>query len=241
MIIEVCVDSLESAVTAIKAGADQVELVSLTEVGGITPSIGLLEAVLERGITTMAMVRPRAAGFCYSDFDKEVMLRDVEAFRRAGAQGVVFGALNADGTVDFEFSKRFCEKAGDMDVVFHRAFEVVKDKMSAARELSEIGVRRILTKGGNSLVDGQDIIRKLLTLEKPEIISGGVRENTIELIKDLGLKFVHVSSGREVVDTSTAGTGIYFGKNGDKSDEVYTVADSVYLERIVKNLRASSR
>ena len=128
-----------------------------------------------------------------------------------------------------------------MNVVFHRAFEVVKDKMTAARKLSEIGVRRILTKGGNSLVDGQDVIRELLTLEKPEIISGGVRENTIELIKDLGLKFVHVSSGREVVDTSTAGTGIYFGKNGDKSDEVYTVADSVYLERIVKNLRASSR
>ena len=128
-----------------------------------------------------------------------------------------------------------------MDVVFHRAFEVVKDKMSAARELSKIGVRRILTKGGNSLVDGQDIIRELLTLEKPEIISGGVRENTIELIKDLGLEFVHVSSGREVVDTSTAGTGIYFGKNGDKSDEVYTVADADYLERIVKNLRASLR
>ena len=78
-------------------------------------------------------------------------------------------------------------------------------------------------------------------MEKPEIISGGVRENTIELIKDLGLKFVHVSSGREVVDTSTAGTGIYFGKNGDKSDEVYYVADADYLQKIIGNLRASSR
>lgn len=237
MIIEVCVDSLESAVTAIEAGANQVELVSLTSVGGVTPSYGLTEAVLSRGIKTMAMVRPRAAGFCYSKYDREVMLSDVKNFRKMGTHGVVIGALNFDGSIDYDFTAELVKAAGDMEVVFHRAFEVVKDKIKSAEMLKGIGVKRILTKGGNSLIEGKKIIAELLQSNGPEIISGGVRHNTIELIKELGLKYVHISSNKEIKDPSTSGSGIYFGQKNDPTDEIYTVADYDYLKDIISKLR----
>ncbi len=237
MKIEVCVDSLESALIAIEAGADQVELVSLTSVGGVTPSYGLTEAVLKKGIKTMAMVRPRAAGFCYSKYDREVMLNDVKNFREMGTNGVVFGALNFDGSIDYDFTNELVKAAGNMEVVFHRAFEVVKDKIKSAKMLKDIGVDRILTKGGNSLIDGEAIIAELLNSDAPEIISGGVRFNTIDIIKRLGLKYVHISSNKEIKDPSTSGSGIYFGQKNDPSDEIYTVADLEYLTEIISKLR----
>lgn len=237
MKIEVCVDSLESALIAIEAGANQVELVSLTSVGGVTPSYGLTEAVLKRGIKTMAMVRPRAAGFCYSKYDREVMLNDVKNFREMGTNGVVFGALNFDGSIDYDFTNELVKAAGNMEVVFHRAFEVVKDKIKSAKMLKDIGVDRILTKGGNSLIDGEAIIAELLNSDAPEIISGGVRFNTIDIIKRLGLKYVHISSNKEIKDPSTSGSGIYFGQKNDPSDEIYTVADLEYLTEIISKLR----
>ena len=237
MKIEVCVDSLESALIAIEAGADQVELVSLTSVGGVTPSYGLTEALLKRGIKTMAMVRPRAAGFCYSKYDREVMLNDVKNFLEMGTHGVVFGALNFDGSIDYDFTNELVKAAGNMEVVFHRAFEVVKDKIKSAKMLKDIGVDRILTKGGNSLTDGKEIIAELLNSDAPEIISGGVRFNTIEIIKKLGLKYVHISSNKEIKDPSTSGSGIYFGQKNDPSDEIYTVADLEYLTNIINKLR----
>lgn len=240
MIVEICVDSFESALTAIKAGADQVELVSMTSVGGVTPSYGLTEAVLNKGIKTMAMVRPRAAGFCYSEFDKEVMINDVKNFRKMGAHGVVFGALNSDGTIDYEFTKKLVDEAGDMEVVFHRAFEVVKDKLEASKKLKAIGVDRILTKGGNSLTEGKDIVRQLLNIDGAEIISGGVRYNTLDLIKELGLRYVHISSNKEIRDPSTSGTGIYYGQKNDPSDEIYTVADYDYLKDIISKIKGES-
>lgn len=237
MIIEVCVDSLESAITAIDAGADQVELVSMTSVGGVTPSYGLTEAVLKRGIKTMAMVRPRAAGFCYSKYDREVMINNVKNFKKMGTHGVVIGALNFDGSIDYDFTSELVKAAGNMEVIFHRAFEVVKDKIKSAEMLKGIGITRILTKGGNSLTDGKEIISELLKSNAPEIISGGVRYNTIDLIKELGLRYVHISSNKEIKDPSTSGTGIYFGQKNDPTDEIYTVADYEYLKDIISKLR----
>lgn len=237
MKIEVCVDSLESAITAIDAGADQVELVSLTSVGGLTPSYGLAKALVDRNIKTMAMVRPRVAGFCYSKYDREVMLNDVKAFKEMGVQGVVFGALNFDGSIDYNFTADLVKAAGDMEVVFHRAFEVVKDKVTAAKTLKGIGITRILTKGGNSLIEGKDIVRELLAIDGPQIISGGVRYNTVDLIKELGLEYVHISSSKEFTDQSTSKSGIYFGKANDPTDEIYTLADYDYLKDIINKLK----
>lgn len=237
MIIEVCVDSLNSAIIANNCGADQVELISMSEVGGITPSIGLVKSVLERNIKVMAMIRPRAAGFCYDEYDKEVMLKDIEEFRNIGVQGVVFGALNEDASIDYDFVKKVVSKADNTEVIFHRAFEVVKNKVESAKKLYELGVDRILTKGGNSLINGKDIVKKLVDLKKPQIISGGVRFETLDIIKEIGLKFVHVSSAKGVVDPSTSNTGIYYGRNANESDEIYHIADEEYLKNIISKLR----
>ncbi|MCI5674574.1 MAG: copper homeostasis protein CutC [Ezakiella sp.] len=237
MIFEVCVDSLESAIIAKNSGADQVELVSLADVGGITPSYGMIKLVKDAGIKQMVMIRPRAAGFCYSEYDRSVMKEDIIAARLLGADGVVFGALNFDGSIDYNFTSELVKLAGDMEVVFHRAFEVVEDKVKAAKMLKSIGVNRILTKGGNSLKEGKDIIKELLQVDGIDIISGGVRPDTVDLIKELGLRYVHISSAKDIVDPSTSGKGIYFGRSNSPQDEIYQIADGDYLSEIIKKLK----
>lgn len=236
--IEVCVDSLESALIAREAGADQVELVSDAGIGGLTPSAGLLREVLHAGIRTMAMIRPRGAGFCYSAHDRRVMLADVAFAREMGAHGVVFGALREDRSLDEPLIRRVVEEAGDMEVVFHRAFEVLRNPVEDARRLASLGICRVLTKGGaNTLAEGQEVLRALLADGALEIISGGVRLETIDLIHSIGLRHVHLSSTVTKKDPSTAGTGISYGRTAGAEDEVYALSDGVMLRRLIEALR----
>lgn len=240
MILEVCVDSLESAKKSKRAGATQVELISLASVGGITPSYGLVKKVLDEGIKVMAMIRPRAAGFFYSDDDKSVMLEDIKAFRDMGVQGIVIGALNEDKTLDIEFLKKVVEESRDMEKVFHRAFDVVDDKLNKARELKRIGFDRILTKCGNTLEEGKKELVELIKSGDIEIICGGIRENTLDLAYEIGIKNFHISSNKKIVDRSTENSGIYFGATNSKEDEIYTVADEDYLIKIIEKIKGGN-
>ncbi|MDO5716329.1 MAG: copper homeostasis protein CutC [Tissierellia bacterium] len=236
MIREICVDSYLSAKTAVEVGAEQVELVSMTSVGGVTPSYGLIKKVLELPIRTMVMIRPRAAGFCYSEEDKAVMLEDVAMAKEMGAQGIVFGALKEDRSLDEEWIRKIVKEAGSMEIVFHRAFEVIEDKIAAAKTLRDLGVHRILTKGGNSLEEGKEILKQLIQIPGIQIISGGIRPHTIDLVKEIGLNYVHISSNKNILDPSTSGTGIYYGTTNSPEDEYYPVADREYLKGILQAL-----
>ena len=127
-LLEICCGSADDVIEAAKGGADRVELNSNLFQGGLTPTIGTLR-VVKRQVTipVMTMVRPRAGGFCYTENEFEVAKADAELLLQNGADGLVFGFLHADGTVDRERTKALVHIASGMPCVFHRALDVVPD------------------------------------------------------------------------------------------------------------------
>ena len=152
-IIEICLEDVESVIRAEKGGADRVELCADLFEGGTTPSLGtFITARRHTTITINTMIRPRGGDFCYSDVEFEAMLEDVKAFKEHGADGIVFGILNIDGTIDKERSRRIIEAARPLPVTFHRAFDMSKDLFQSLEDLIDLGVDRILTSGGEPTV-----------------------------------------------------------------------------------------
>src|SRR5215471_7991320 len=132
ILLEICCGSAEDAIEAAAGGADRVELCSALFLGGLTPSLGsLLQVKAQTKIPVIAMNRPRQAGFCYSQPEFAVMERDAEIFIEHGADGIVFGILNDDGTVDVERTSSICRRVGEKQAVFHRAFDVIADPFRA--------------------------------------------------------------------------------------------------------------
>ena len=184
LIFEICVDSAEAAVAAQEGGADRVELCSDLLEGGLTPSHGTLAVARERlRIGIMAMVRPRGGDFCYSDTEFAVMREDLLAAKRIGANGVVFGLLNPDGTVDRERTAELIALARPLPVTFHRAFDVSRNPFEALETLIELGVERVLTSGQEpSVLEGLDLIVSLVKRAAGRIIvmpGGGITERTV--------------------------------------------------------------
>ncbi|KAF7302756.1 Stearoyl-CoA desaturase [Mycena chlorophos] len=167
LIIEVCVDSVQSAVNAIAGGATRLELCGNLGVGGgTTPSLGLLKAVqkVADAVPIMAMVRPRTGDFLYSPGELDVMLQDIRIFKEHGVAGVVFGVLQADGRVDVAATRRLVAEAAPLQgksglcsfcptlklifVCFHRAFDMARDPIEALEDVASVGgITRILTSG----------------------------------------------------------------------------------------------
>ena len=148
LIFEVCVDSAEAAVAAQEGGADRVELCSDLLEGGLTPSHGTLAVARQRlRIGIMAMVRPRGGDFCYSDAEFAVMREDLRDAKRLGVNGLVFGLLNPDGTIDRDRTAELIAIARPLPVTFHRAFDVSRDPFEALDTLIDLGVDRVLTSG----------------------------------------------------------------------------------------------
>src|ERR1700691_2037864 len=149
VLIEVCVDSVESAVAAERGGAGRVELSSALLEGGVTPSAGLIE--LARGRTSIGlhvMVRTRGGDFCYTQEEFETMTRDNVAAQNLGADGVALGILQPDGSVDTARTRQLVQLARPLDVTFHRAFDMASDFFRALEDICSTGANRILTSGG---------------------------------------------------------------------------------------------
>src|SRR3984957_19399392 len=145
-LLEICCGSAEDVIEAAAGGADRVELCSALFLGGLTPSLGSLRQVKqEASIPVIAMNRPRAAGFCYSATEFAVMERDAELLLEHGSDGIVFGILNSDGTVDIKRSRLLRDRIAPRQAVFHRAFDVTPDPFRALEELIDLGITRVLT------------------------------------------------------------------------------------------------
>lgn len=241
--LEICSDSFESTLIAQRAGADRVELIASTVLGGITPSYGLCKKVLnELEIPFVAMIRPRQAGFSYSKYDLDVMKEDIIALKELGVQGFVFGCLNDDGNINMkanEYLLKYCE---GMDNVFHRAFDIDPDLDGNCKKLIDMGFKRVLTKGGdNKITDTYKIINELYEKyqDKLEFITGGVRENNIDFIKEnLLVNQLHISSNKACIDKSTlANKKLFFGTNPNEEEGTYYLADEEYLKKVIKAFR----
>jgi copper homeostasis protein len=215
-LLEVCVDSVESAIAAENGGADRVELCSNLDVGGTTPSLGLIESVRSNiSIPLHVMIRPRGGDFCYSNEEIDVMERDISAAKRLGADGVVFGVLTEDRSVDTKLVRTLLKLASPLDVTFHRAFDVVKNPLRSLEGLIALGVPRILTSGqGATAMDGLPMLIRLMKNAKGRTIlmpGSGINERNVGLLlKITKTSEIHVSSGvriRTKEDRSSFGFG----------------------------------
>jgi copper homeostasis protein len=198
--LEACVDSVEAALAAQKGGADRVELCADLLEGGITPSGGTIQLACERlDIPVNVIIRPRGGDFCYSDLEFEAMQRDIELAKGAGANGVVIGILNPDGTVDVERTGALVELARPLSVTFHRAFDVSRDPYEALEALIGLGIDRVLTSGQEpSVLEGLDRIVDLVRAAGERIVimpGGGITERNIEkIVAASGVQEVHVAA-----------------------------------------------
>jgi copper homeostasis protein len=203
LIIEVCVDSVESAMAAERGGADRVELCDNLLEGGTTPSAGAIAVARERlGIKLQVIIRPRGGDFCYSEVEFAVMQHDVTLAKQLGADGVVIGVLTADGAIDIERTRTLIELARPLSVTFHRAFDMSRDPYRALEDLIGLGVDRILTSGQEpSVIEGLDLIAELVQIAGDRVIimpGGGTERNISKVVARSGVREVHVTGTTSV-------------------------------------------
>ncbi|KAF8215855.1 CutC family-domain-containing protein [Mycena galopus ATCC 62051] len=171
--IEVCVDSVQSVLNAVRGGADRLEVCGNLGVSGrTTPSLGLLKAIQNSvDVPLMVMVRPCTGDFLYSEDEIEVMLKDIHIFKQYNVCGVVLGALRPDGQVDVEVMKRLVDEALPLQVCFHHAFDMNCNPAKALADVMNIGrVSRILTSGhGPTAPKSLDTLESLF--EKTETLA----------------------------------------------------------------------
>jgi copper homeostasis protein len=198
ILIEVCVDSVASAIAAERGGAGRVELCSNLLEGGVTPSAGLIELVrASTSIGLQVMIRPRGGDFCYTPEEFETMRRDIIAARKLGADGVVIGILDANGSVDIERTLELVELARPLSVTFHRAFDMSADLFRALESVCVTGADRLLTSGGKkTALQAVEQIARLVEAARGRIVilaCGGINHhNAASIIEQTRVKEIHV-------------------------------------------------
>ncbi len=197
MLVEVCCNSLESALNAQAAGADRIELCSELGIGGITPSYGLLQLVLEKlTIPVHVLLRPRSGHFTYSDTEFDVLLQDLEVCKQLGVAGIVAGVLRADGTLDSARTQKLVANAKPLHFTFHRAFDWIPNKKEAIKELEAMGVDTVLTSGGEASAEmGLEVLKLLKQdLTVLELMPGaGIGKTNAHIFKNAGFNALHFS------------------------------------------------
>lgn len=201
---ELCAYSVEACRVAARLGVNRVELCASPAEGGVTPSMATIEQVAAiEGLDLSVMIRPRGGDFLYSDEEFQTMVRDIHYAREAGATGVVFGILTADGRVDVERTRALVEAAHGMETTFHRAVDMTEDYSAAVEAVIEAGCGRILTSGGyDKAIDGIDNVRRAVEISRGRIEimagSGVVAANAVAL-KNVGVDALHFSAKKMVV------------------------------------------
>ena len=241
--LEVCCGSVEDVLQAARGGADRVELNSCLFHGGLTPSVGeLIVAKRLSKLPVMTMVRPRQGGFCYTDAEYKTALADAEQLLEHGADGLVFGFLNPDGTLDAARTRELCRLAGDRTKVFHRAIDVCDDWRRLLGQLIEIGIDRVLTSGlAPDVYYGIHVIREMMDFAQGaiQILPGaGVNlKNVDDIVSRTGCDQIHVARFRQYTDPSTGNNrDIFYGGALYPPEDRYDVIDGDYISEIRKHL-----
>jgi copper homeostasis protein len=196
--LEVCVDSVDGLEAALAGGADRIELCSALDLGGLTPTSGLIAAAARAPVPVYAMIRPHARSFCWSPADAQAMLAEIDAVRAAGLAGVVLGAALPDGNLDLALLGRLRERAQGLGTTLHRVFDLVPYPARALEEAIALNFERILTSGGAArATDGVTTLADLVRRAAGRIAimpgSGISADNVVRVVQATGAAEVHAS------------------------------------------------
>lgn len=163
-VLEIASNSVASALAAQQGGADRIELFENLAEGGTTPSFGSIALAREQlQIPLFVLIRPRPGDFHYDALERDIMLRDIQQCMALGCDGVVIGALDADGNVDMPLCRELVQAAGPMQVTFHRAFDAARDLSVALEDVISLGCQRVLSSGGHASAEaGADVLAALV-------------------------------------------------------------------------------
>lgn len=206
-LLEVCVDSYASAIAAIQGGADRLELCANLAIGGTIPSHALFRQVRrDCGVPINVLIRPRFGDFLYTPAELEEMVEEIQSFRELGANGIVTGVLTPEGKVDAVRMAWLIDRAGEMEVTLHRAFDMTRDPFAALETAVELGCKTILTSGQeHSAVAGKELLRELFLRAggRIDLMAGaGInKENILELYNHTGIRVFHASARRGALDS----------------------------------------
>lgn len=204
MKLEICTGSYNSIKAAQEGGAQRIEICSGLDEGGLTPSAGLIKAACKlENIDKHVLIRPRGGDFLYNNEEKAIIIDDILWAKDLGVDGVVVGALKADGNIDSQFLKECVRAANGLHVTFHRAFDLCSDPFTALEIIKDAGCDRILTSGQASTAEiGIPVLRELVNKAGNDIIiMPGCRvspANALKILKETGANEIHASA-RSVV------------------------------------------
>ena len=245
ILVEVCCGSADDVIEAKKAGADRVELNSDLFHGGLTPTVGsLLVAKRETEMKIMTMIRPREGGFCYTEAEFAVAIEDAKQLLANGSDGLVFGFLHTDGTIDVERTAilaKLAHSAGK-EAVFHRAIDVVPDWKQALDILIDLNITRVLTSGQEADVsNGTETVREMIRYAagRIQILPGAgiTARNYQRIVAETGTDQIHLAAHRSVADTSVLNNrSIFYGGCLYPPEDRFNMIDKDYISGIVTGL-----
>lgn len=243
-VIEICCGSYEDALNAYNGGAKRIELNSALHLGGLTPSLATLQLTKQNtDLKVISMVRPRGAGFHYTEAEFEVMKKDAELLMENGSDGLAFGFLDADGHIDVKQTKVMIDiiKKYNGEVVFHRAFDCVDNPYIAIETLIELGVDRILTSGLEpKAMAGKELIKELQDKygQDIEILAGSGMNatNAKEMMDYTGINQVHSSCKDWVNDPTTACHRVSYAFAAAPHESDYDVVSCELVKKIVNSI-----
>ena len=239
MIVEVCANSLESALNAQLAGAHRIELCSELPLGGITPSYGLIKKVREAlSIPVHVLIRPRSGDFFYSDMEFQTMLEDIAICTSLGVDGIVSGVLGPDLSVDWDRTKALFKAAGNCSFTFHRAFDLVNNPLDTFVQIQEMGIQTLLTSGqARSAMDGISLLQQLKEISGSCVVmpGAGIREHNAIHFKQAGFKAIHLSATKTIQNTSIPAK-IPMNASKALAENETLVSDLTMLKKVIESV-----
>ncbi len=229
-LLEVCIDSAAGLDVAAANGADRVELCSALELGGLTPSPGLVTLAAETGIAARAMIRPRAGDFIFDGDEIAQMLAEIGFVRKSGIEGVVLGASRSDGSLDVETLSILAGASTGLKKTLHRAFDLVPDIEEAFEQAIALGFDTILTSGrAHSALEGLADLTRLhdLAAGRVAIMPGaGIHAGNVRTLLDVRpFAAVHGSCSEPVRPDSEVAAKLGFASNNRRTTSPKSVAE----------------
>ncbi|MEP1035082.1 copper homeostasis protein CutC [Ekhidna sp.] len=239
--IEICANSVQSAINAEQGGADRVELCDNLWEGGTTPSIATIRLTKKQlNIPAFVLIRPRGGDFVYSDMEFEIIKEDLIAAKEAGVNGVVSGVLLPDGKIDIKRTRELVALSSPLSFTFHRAFDQVPDFISGIEDLIQCGIQRVLTSGQKEkAIHGIANIEKMLALAADRITilaGGGINKKNVTQLYDIGCREFHFSAKTLMPGLAEQQAKVRMNGSPDISEDSIQVSDSRKILEVKKIL-----